>query len=205
MEQKEDDKPEIDHDSIAKEIGEAAVRGILSVSPEIDKFSSWFLAGSAASIVLVLTKIVDIVPSISYQNIRLLIAMLGISILFGVLQKYKAFSISISQKFETFAEEQFERVKERLSGKINSGIGLEPEDYIRKNVDKVKILAYITTAIPKFLQKLFINALAEREKTKEGALTKYQKQLSNLIRQGLYMTFQVIFGILAIIITIFSI
>ncbi|MHA2231408.1 MAG: hypothetical protein ACXAB4_02845 [Candidatus Hodarchaeales archaeon] len=205
MEQKADDKTEIDHDSITKEIGEAAIRGILSVSPEIDKFSSWFLAGSAASIVLVLTKIRDLVPSISIQYIRLIIAMLGISILFGVLQKYKALSISMSQKFETFAEEQFERVKERLSEKINSSIAVEPEDYIRKNVDKVKILAYVITAIPKFMQKSFINVLVERERTKKGALEKYQEEISNLIRQGLYMTFQLIFGIIAIIIAIISI
>jgi len=190
----------VDKDLLAKELAESTINGALSLSSEIDRFSSWFLAGSAAAIVYVLANIKNLIPSISNSNLRIIISFLGISVLFGISEKYMAFSLSLNRRMDEFADTLFDKMlKQHVPEEYR--FSTMPYDYFRENIDKKTVIAYLLTAIPNFMHRTLISRMTE----KNGTLLKYKKEFYKLIRQTIYSTLQVMCGIGAIIVLLMSI
>lgn len=184
----------INKDLLARKIAESVVQGVLGISPEIDKFSSWFLAGSAASIVLILTSLKSLVPTLNQENLRLIIAVLGISVMFGLAQKYKAFSLAISRRVEDIGNESFERFLQHYVPETQR-YSTHSYQWIKENIDYNTMMIYLITAFPNIAQKRLVKHLAKRE----GSLKQYQSEFWKLFRQAAYCFLQVISGIAAII------
>lgn len=140
----------VDEELLAKDLAESIVKGALSLSIEVDRFSSWFLAGPAAAIVFVLANIKGLIPSISNPDLRIIISTLGISILFGICEKYMAFSISLNRRMGEFADGLFDKwLKRHVPEEYR--FSTKPYDYFREKIDKKTMISYLITAFPKFM------------------------------------------------------
>lgn len=191
---------QVDKELLAKDLAESTVKGALSLSIEVDRFSSWFLAGSAAAIVFVLGNIKSLIPSISNSDLRIIISALGISVLFGICEKYMAFSLALNMRMDEFADKLFDKMIERHVPE-EYRFSTKPYDYFRENIDKKTVIAYLATAFPNFMHRKLISRMVERD----GTLSKYKKEFYKFIRQAIYLSFQVMGGIGAIIVLLLSI
>jgi len=190
----------VDEELLAKDLAESIVKGALSLSIEVDRFSSWFLAGPAAAIVFVLANIKGLIPSISNPDLRIIISTLGISILFGICEKYMAFSISLNRRMGEFADGLFDKwLKRHVPEEYR--FSTKPYDYFREKIDKKTMISYLITAFPKFMHRSLISQMMESD----GTLSKYKEEFHKFVRQAIYLTFQVLCGIGAIIILLLSI
>lgn len=136
-----------------KDIAETFSTAITEPSPAIDTFSTWLLGGTAAAVALLLSNIDKLVPRLGVVPSKLILLALGVSVIFGLLQKFSALQLHMGQKIAEAAEA-------RLAKLVSTHAGQEVADpyaYIRENANAVDAVVLMVSSFPKTLRNKMIS------------------------------------------------
>jgi len=194
---------EIAKENTNKEITKALLLGVLSGSEIIDKFSTWLLVGSGATIALMISNIDKITPILKNNGFRLSVLVLTCSILFGFLEKALSIYVAIFIAAEKNIQDKLSRLMEQHSkteGEI-SKYAEEARLKIDAGIDFNIVLNDYKATFPRILQgivqKSYNRGVADRNNAPKRAV-------KVIIRQSFYGLFQFILLIIFIIIVVFS-
>jgi len=163
---------------IELKITKSMFMSVLKTSAIVDKTSSWFLGGVAATSALLIANISAISIFISSNIIGLMIMLLIISIMFGFIQKYLATRINI----HVSVTEAIEPIVEQ-----NVSKGTE--------VDFLKIVGVIKKATPWYQKKEVEKSIVESAK---DPLYGYKNASKMYNRQIFYTLLQVSIALLVL-------
>ncbi|MCG7923078.1 MAG: hypothetical protein N0C81_03105 [Candidatus Thiodiazotropha lotti] len=178
---------------------ESVLLGLLDASKTIDKFSSWILAAVAASLVVILSNIDTIKELIGARELQVFIALLSISVLFGLAQKERHINLQVSL---TITDSVKNRIRDMVkeTGGENS---IDAFKHLHDHMNIVNGILCIVTGFPDFAKPKIVQRMVEKN---NGPLDmkKYQNDTFSILRQVLYMWLQIAVSIAAIVILIFS-
>lgn len=183
--------PPKEYGPLEKDIAEAFVSAIVSPSPTIDTFSTWLLGGTAAAVALLISNVDKLVPRLGAVPSKLLLIALGISVIFGLLQKFCTLQLQYAQQLADAAESKLTALVSRHAGEA---VG-DPFAYIRENANVVDTVVLLISAFPKSLQRYVI---AKFFHTSSNPGERNQSQVTLLVKQFSYLTLQITFVVVAI-------
>jgi len=181
-----------------KDIAETFSSAIIESSPSIDTFSTWLLGGTAAAVALLLSNIDKLVPQLGAVPSKLVLLILGVSVIFGLLQKFTALQLHMGQKIAEAAETRLAKLVATHAGKEVA----DPYAYIRENANAVDAIILIVSSFPQTLRNKMINRYL-RNSSDPAELNRSQVNL--LIKQFAQLTAQAICVIIAIPIAAYGI
>lgn len=157
----------------------------IKTSAIVDKTSSWFLGGVAATSALFISNIESISNLLGSETTRIMILLLIISIVFGFLQKYLATQLSINVAVTETVEPIIEEAVAQ---------GLE--------ADFVKIVDEIKKIVPWYQKK---KALQAFEQSTKDPLFGHKTSARMYNRQVVYALLQVFVALLVLAIAAMNI
>lgn len=147
---------------------------ITEPSPAIDTFSTWLLGGTSAAVALLLSNMDKLIPRLGSVPSKLILMVLGISVIFGLLQKFSALQLHIDKNIA-------EAVETKLTKLVT----------IHAGNDDVKL---IVPSFPNSLKNKFIIRYLHFSDPVEWN----PSQVTLLGKQLAYLTAQAVFVIIAI-------
>jgi len=183
---------------LERQFSDSVIFGVLDITPVIDKFSSWSMAGVTATGIAILANIDKLDKFLEINDIRIIFALCGVSILFGFGQKYCALKISMSIHINDSIEKRITTLVKKITDQENPDIWR----YIRENTEIAKTLICIATGFPAILRKALLKRFLE---DRPLDMSKHKEHVSTFIRQIIYMGLQIITAIIIIPIVILNI
>ena len=190
--------PRKEYGTLEKDIAEAFVAAIVSPSLTIDTFSTWLLGGTAAAVALVISNADKLVPRVGTVPSKLLLIALGISVIFGLLQKFFAVQLQYAQQLANAADSKLHALVTRHAGEPV----VDPFAYIREKANVVDTLVLLISAFPKSLQK---QAIGKFLHTSNDPAEGNRAQVTMLVKQFMYLSLQIVFVMAAIPIAAYGI
>lgn len=184
--------------SFEKSIAETFASVITEPSPAIDTFSTWLLGGTAAAVALLLSNIDKLVPRLGTMPSKLILLTLGVSVIFGLIQKFFALQLHMRKKFAEATDDKFEKLVNAHAGKEVA----DPYAYIRENANMVDTIILMISTYPKSLRNTVIKRYLRNT---SGPLESSQTQVSLFIKQLVCITAQAACVVATIPLAAFSI
>jgi len=172
---------------------------VFEMSPIVDKFATWLLAGVGATAALTITNIKSITSIIPFENIKLGLGFLIISGLFGFLEKFLALDIQATTSQESKLRNILQESSVKYNEKIHDYVEFAKSNNIDLNeiVNVVKVLDKFTDAHP-WYKRWQLRKQINVDDALKARLRRYYRQLK-------YTVFEFIGFLLFIIIAILSI
>lgn len=183
------------------DVADALFVGTLSGTHQIDRFSSWLLAGIGATAALFVTGISSILPYLSETGFYIGGAVLVASGVFGLLSKLRALQaqVALAQILELKErlgpvldrhEEQEEKIQEHARQR---GISLETE------IDINRVVSIYLEAFPRILHKRLIREFNDGVADRHASL---KKATRSLFYQGVFAGLQSISFVAFIVVSV---
>lgn len=176
----------------------AYFNSVFEMSPLVDKFATWLLAGVGATAALTITNIKSITSIIPFENIKIGIGLLVISGLFGFLEKFLALDIqsTVSQesKLRDILRESSDEFKQQMQ-KYEIIAGIENID-IRSEVNIAKVLDEFAEAHP-WYKKIQIGGKTV-EDSQKARLRRYYRQLTYTVLEFVGFLLFIVIAVLSI-------
>lgn len=166
-----------------KRLAEGALRVILDSSKFIDQFATWLLAGAGATSVLLISNLDSISNIVGNVNYKVTLAFVCIAMIFGVLEKIAALSITIDQAGEkagydiAFAiSSEHKKVEDEIEKMA------EPHDIsVETEINIERVFSMVIEAYPKpfqnYLKNMFIKILKDPMYTYKKSIITYFWQI----------------------------
>lgn len=181
------DNAKIDLAQVVEEIKGKAERDILrayytsvfEMSPLVNKFATWLLAGVGGTAALTVTNIESITTIIPFPNIKIGLGILLISALFGFLEKFLSLDIQSTATQET----KLRRILEESSQEFYRKIGelklfaAAQDVQISSTVNTKRVLEKFAEAHPWYKRIEFKRKRSEGDAQK-ARLRRYYRQLT---------------------------
>jgi hypothetical protein len=122
----------------------ACYTSVFEMSPYVDRFATWLLAGIGATAALTVTNLKSISSILPFLNIKIGLGVLTISALFGFLEKFLALNIQstavqelkLREIFKSSSEEFYEKIKKfKLIAEVEN-IDIKAEVDVKSVLDK---------------------------------------------------------------------
>ena len=160
-------------------------------SPVIDKFSQWLLAGTAATVALLISEMSSVVPFITLRGFKIAVVLLILSALLGLLAKRNAMLCQISLQMDANVRngansvlKQFDENSTEIQKRATElNIAIETELNYKKVVDE------LVEPMPWYVKK------AAHRNAEKGFLdpnTNSKQTTKRLLRQGWYTLAQTV-------------
>lgn len=179
------------NNAIERDVIRISISSFVQISPIIDSFSTWLLAGCGAIAGLMITNVSTIVPFLGKVGFKISIYILAGSVLAGLFQKYRSICvqsfISFSEKLVTGAnslnsihQKAFEELNQEAA---NHGFQLR----IGPSLNLERIKNEFSNLLPFFLRK---RALKHFDKGSQDDLHGWRRGLKSLKHQIAYFIIQ---------------
>ena len=181
------------NEDCGKNFTRICISSTLEISPAIDNYSTWLLAGCGAIAALMINNVKSIVPFLGENGFKLSVYFLACSVVFGLLQKYRSLCI---KAFNDFSEKiigganslnslQQEAFQELYQEANQFGIQLET----KPNVDLEKIRSEVSNLLPFFLKR---KAMKNFDEGAKDFLHGWRKMIKSFKHQVVYFCLQLL-------------
>ncbi len=152
---------------------------VFEMSPFVDKLATWILAGIGATAALTVTNIESITAVLPYSTIKIGLAILTISALFGFLEKFLSLDIQSTVAQELRLRDILQNSSEEFHQKIIplQSIAAETKIDLSAEIDKKKILDKFARAHP-WYKRIKIRSNDSSENAQKARLRRYYRQLT---------------------------
>lgn len=152
---------------------------VFEMSPLVDKLATWILAGIGATAALTVTNIESITAVLPFSTIKIGLAILTISALFGFLEKFLSLDIQSTVAQELRLRDILQKSSNEFHQKIIplQLIAAETKIDLRAEVDTKKILNKFAEAHP-WYKRIKIRRNVSAENAQEARLRRYYRQLT---------------------------
>ncbi len=169
----------------------AMFQAFIETSNIIDKFSTWLLAGTGATIALFITQINSILPHISQKGYKYCLLSLIFSAALGILSKYYSLRCEIQANILSKIITLFSKILE-THGKAEDKIAvnaLNEKIELETGINMSKVITDFLIPFPKitkfFITRKISNSNSERQGVYYIAVRLYLKQLSSSFLQSI--------------------
>ena len=158
---------------------------VFEMSPFVDRFATWVLAGIGATAALTVTNIKSISSILPFLNIKIGLGILTISALFGFIEKLLALDIQSTAAQELRLRNILQESSEEFHLKIqNLGSMIEAKDTdIETEVDTVKVLEKFANAHP-WYKRMRIRKNITVDDALKTRLRRYYRQLTYTVLES---------------------
>ena len=157
----------------------AYYNSVFEMSPLVDRFATWLLAGIGATAALIIANIENISQILSFTNIKIGLSILTISALFGFLENFLALDIQSTSAQETKLRQVLKESSEEYHQRIESMKLLASA----KNID-IKTEVDVKGALDKFAKahpwykRIQLQKYKAVDDTQKDRLRRYYRQLT---------------------------
>lgn len=157
----------------------AYFNSVFEMSPIVDRFATWLLAGIGATAALTITNIDKISQILSFTNIKIGLSILTISTLFGFLEKFLALDIHSTSTQETKLRRVLKESSEEYHQRIESMklLSTVKDIDIKTEVDIKGTLDKFAQAHP-WYKRIQLQKFKTVEDTQKDRLRRYYRQLT---------------------------
>lgn len=152
---------------------------VFEMSPFVDRFATWLLAGVGATAALTVTNIKSISSIVPFLNIKIGLGILTISALFGFVEKFLALDIQSTVAQEFRLRDILKKSSEEFYVKIQriQPIAATKNINIRAEVDTKKVIEKFANAHP-WYKRIQIRKNITAENAQKTRLRRYYRQLT---------------------------
>jgi hypothetical protein len=151
---------------------------VFEMSPFVDKLATWILAGIGATAALTVTNIESITAVLPYSTIKIGLAILTISALFGFLEKFLSLDIQSTVAQELRLRDILQKSSEEYEKIIPlQSIAAETKIDLSGEIDTKKILDKFARAHP-WYKRIKIRSNDSAENAQKARLRRYYRQLT---------------------------
>ena len=152
---------------------------VFEMSPLVDRFATWLLAGIGATAALTITNIKGIANVLPFSQIKIGLLVLTVSALFGFIEKFLALDIQLTGTQEAKLREILKEASENYNRKIEgvkTAAAINNID-IRADIDTKSILQIFARAHP-WYKRIQMNKRRSVENSQKARLRRYYRQLT---------------------------
>lgn len=151
----------------------------------VDKFSSWLLAGTGATASLMITMIDSIINHITYSGFIFALTLLTGSLIFGLMAKYRALLGAIQVESRKSIDDKIKLIlkKHKIKKKELEEIAGMQGAYLHKDIDVRKIFSEYSTPFPWYAQIFLWRYVKQYDGIKEYHQTLHPA-VKNLVSQA---------------------
>jgi hypothetical protein len=173
-----------------------SISSTIEISPVIDNYSTWLLAGCGAIAALMINNVQSIIPFLGDSGFKISIYILVCSVISGLFQKYRSLCV---QAFTAFADKimsganSLNSIQQKAFHELNQeankyGIQLN----VGPEIDIEKFRNEVSHLLPFFLRR---KALINFDKGAKDDLHGWRKMIKSFKHQVVYFLFQFLFFI----------
>lgn len=183
-----------------RNLSKEVFKSILLNNRSMDIFSSWILLISGATFTLVIPNLESIKNLIGLINIQTFLYLMLISSIFGILAKYCFIIADIFFNVTIALESRFPQIINKFESEKTKIINIANQNSLSiKNIeiDAKRVMQPIIDQFPKIYHRFMWKVFNEGKK---DLLLNYKKAAKFSLKGNFYMTMQIIFLVVAILI-----